>query len=130
MLDIYSRLVLYVPCINNDSTYRTQPHPHVQTFYEEEARILTLAEAQRYLGGVLKCITSFVDETARLRSEGLTPTAVHAAYIHHRNTNSVPRDTRFVYVRKVFPDPAGSFTLFRLSNLRSQVICSAMIDIR
>ncbi|EPY35626.1 protein kinase [Strigomonas culicis] len=130
VLDVYSKLVLYVPCMNNESTSRNQPHPHVQTFYDEEARILTIAEAQRYLGGVLKCITAFVGEISRLKAEGLTPAAVHAAHIHQRNTNSVPRDTKFVYIRKVFPDPAGSFTLFRLSNLRSQVVCSAMVDIR
>lgn len=130
VLDIYSKLVMYVPCMNNESTSRSQPHPHVQTFYDEEARILTLAEAHRYLGDVLKCITAFVNETARLRSEGLTPAAVHAAFIHHRDTKAVPRDTKFVYIRKVFPDPAGTFTLFRLSNLRSQVVCNAMVDIR
>lgn len=130
VVDIFSKLVLYVPCMNNESTNRSQPHPHVQTFYEEEARILSITEAQRYLGGVLKCIMSFVDEIARLRAEGLTPAAVHSAYIHHRNMSNVPRDTKFVYIRKVFPDPAGTFTLFRLSNLRSQVVCNAMVDIR
>ncbi|KAG5490690.1 hypothetical protein JKF63_00812 [Porcisia hertigi] len=130
VLDVYSKLILYVPCMNNESTNRSQPHPHVQTFYDEEARILSLPEAQRYLGGVLRCITGFVDEFSRLRAEGLTPAAVHAAYIHHRSMSHVPRDTKFVYVRKVFPDPSGSFTLFRLSNLRSQVVCNAMVDIR
>ncbi|GET93631.1 protein kinase, putative [Leishmania tarentolae] len=130
VLDVYSKLVLYVPCMNNESTNRNQPHPHVQTFYDEEARILTLPEAQRYLGGVLRCITGFVDEFSRLKAEGLTPAAVHAAYIHHRSMTHVPRDTKFVYIRKVFPDPSGSFTLFRLSNLRSQVVCNAMVDIR
>ncbi|CAJ1037078.1 Protein kinase domain/Protein tyrosine kinase/Kinase-like, putative [Leishmania lindenbergi] len=130
VLDVYAKLVLYVPCMNNESTNRSQPHPHVQTFYDEEARILSLTEAQRYLGGVLRCITGFVDEFSRLKSEGLTPAAVHAAYIHHRSMSHVPRDTKFVYIRKVFPDPSGSFTLFRLSNLRSQVVCNAMVDIR
>lgn len=130
VLDVYSKLVLYVPCMSNESTNRSQPHPHVQTFYDEEARILSLAEAQRYLGGVLRCITGFVDEFSRLRAEGLTPAAVHAAYVHHRNMTHVPRDTKFVYIRKVFPDPAGTFTLFRLSNLRSQVVCNALVDIR
>ncbi|TPP49619.1 Protein kinase domain family protein [Leishmania donovani] len=130
VLDVYSKLVLYVPCMNNESTNRSQPHPHVQTFYDEEARILSLPEAQRYLGGVLRCITGFVDEFSRLKAEGLTPAAVHAAYIHHRSMSHVPRDTKFVYIRKVFPDPSGSFTLFRLSNLRSQVVCNAMVDIR
>jgi serine/threonine protein kinase len=130
VLDMYSKLVLYVPCMNNESTNRSQPHPHVQTFYDEEARILSLGEAQRYLGGVLRCITGFVDEFNRLRAEGLTPAAVHAAYVHHRNMTQVPRDTKFVYIRKVFPDPAGAFTLFRLSNLRSQVVCNALVDIR
>ncbi|KAK7194028.1 kinetoplastid kinetochore protein 2 [Novymonas esmeraldas] len=130
VLDVHSRLVLYVPCMNNESTNRSQPHPHVQTFYDEEARILSLPEAQRYLGGVLRCITGFVDEFNRLRAEGLTPAAVHAAYIHHRSMAHVPRDTKFVYIRKVFPDPSGTFTLFRLSNLRSQVVCNAMVDIR
>lgn len=130
VVDVHSKLVLYVPCMNNESTNRSQPHPHVQTFYEEEARILSLAEAQRYLGEVLRCITGFVDETNRLKVEGLTPAAVHAAYIHHRNMAHVPRDTKFVYIRKVFPDPSGTFTLFRLSNLRSQVVCNAMVDIR
>ncbi|KAG5489701.1 hypothetical protein GH5_00581 [Leishmania sp. Ghana 2012 LV757] len=130
VLDVYSKLVLYVPCMNNESTNRNQPHPHVQTFYDEEARILSLPEAQRYLGGVLRCITGFVDEFSRLKAEGLTPAAVHAAYVHHRSMSHVPRDTKFVYIRKVFPDPAGSFTLFRLSNLRSQVVCNAMVDIR
>ncbi|KPA81624.1 putative protein kinase [Leptomonas pyrrhocoris] len=130
VLDMYSKLVLYVPCMNNESTNRNQPHPHVQTFYDEEARILSLSEAQRYLGGVLRCITGFVDEFTRLRAEGLTPAAVHAAYVHHRNMAHVPRDTKFVYIRKVFPDPAGAFTLFRLSNLRSQVVCNALVDIR
>ncbi|KPI84827.1 putative protein kinase [Leptomonas seymouri] len=130
VLDMYSKLVLYVPCMNNESTNRSQPHPHVQTFYDEEARILSLSEAQRYLGGVLRCITGFVDEFTRLRAEGLTPAAVHAAYVHHRSMTQVPRDTKFVYIRKVFPDPAGAFTLFRLSNLRSQVVCNALVDIR
>ncbi|CCW69956.1 unnamed protein product [Phytomonas sp. Hart1] len=130
VLDIFSKLVLYVPCMNNESTNRNQPHPHVQTFYDEEVRILSLPEAQRYLGNVLRCITGFIDEITRLRAEGLTPAAVHSAYIHQRNVESVPRDTKFVYVRKVFPDPCGTFTLFRLSNLRSQVVCNAMLDIR
>lgn len=130
VVDIFSKLVLYVPCMNNESTNRSQPHPHVVTFYDEEVRILTIAEAQRHLGGVLRCITGFVDEITRLKIEGLTPAAVHAAYIHHSNMESVPRDTKFAYIRKVFPDPSGSFTLFRLSNLRSQVVCNAMMDIR
>ncbi|CAD2213130.1 protein kinase [Angomonas deanei] len=130
VLDVHSKLVLYVPCMNNESTSRSQPHPHVQTFYDEEARILTIAEAKRYLGAVLQCITAFVVETSRLKAEGLTPAAVHAAYIHQPNIGAVPRDTKFVYIRKVFPDPAGGFTLFRLSNLRSQVICNATLDIR
>lgn len=130
VIDIFSKLVLYVPCMNNESTNRNQPHPHVQTFYDEEVRILSISEGQRYLGGVLRCITAFIDEITRLRTEGLTPAAAHAAYIHHENMESVPRDTKFVYVRKVFPDPCGTFTLFRLSNLRSQVVCNAMMDIR
>ncbi|CCW63336.1 unnamed protein product [Phytomonas sp. EM1] len=130
VLDIFSKLVLYVPCMNNESTNRNQPHPHVQTFYDEEVRILSLSEAQRYLGSVLRCVTGFIDEITRLKAEGLTPAAVHSAYIHQHNLESVPRDTKFVYIRKVFPDPCGTFTLFRLSNLRSQVVCNAMLDIR
>ncbi|ORC91357.1 protein kinase [Trypanosoma theileri] len=130
VVDVHSKLVLYVPCMNNESTNRSQPHPHVQTFYDEDVRLLGITEAQRYLGGVLDSIMGFVKEIARLRAEGLTPAAVHAAYIHQRERSSVPTDTKFVYVRKVFPDPSGSFTLFRLSNLRSQVVCNALMDIR
>ncbi|RNF27098.1 putative protein kinase [Trypanosoma conorhini] len=130
VVDVHSRLVLYVPCMNNESTNRSQPHPHVQTFYDEDVRLLSVSEAQRYLGGVLDSIMGFVNEVARLRAEGLTPAAVHAAYIHQRDKSAVPKDTKFVYVRKVFPDPSGSFTLFRLSNLRSQVVCNTLMDIR
>ncbi|PWU92037.1 putative kinetoplastid kinetochore protein 2 [Trypanosoma cruzi] len=130
VVDVHSRLVLYVPCMNNESTNRSQPHPHVQTFYDEDVRLLSVSEAQRHLGGVLESIMGFVNEVARLRAEGLTPAAVHAAYIHQRDKSSVPKDTKFVYVRKVFPDPSGSFTLFRLSNLRSQVVCNTLMDIR
>lgn len=130
VVDVHSRLVLYVPCMNNESTNRSQPHPHVQTFYDEDVRLLSVSEAQRYLGNVLESIMAFVNEIARLRAEGLTPAAVHAAYIHQRDKSSVPTDTKFVYVRKVFPDPSGSFTLFRLSNLRSQVVCNTLMDIR
>ncbi|KEG09113.1 protein kinase [Trypanosoma grayi] len=130
VVDVHSKLVLYVPCMDNESTNRSQPHPHVQTFYDEDVRLLSVSEAQRYLGSVLESIMGFVKEIARLRAEGLTPAAVHAAYIHQRDRTSVPTDTKFAYVRKVFPDPSGSFTLFRLSNLRSQVVCNALMDIR
>ncbi|KAG8342043.1 Protein tyrosine kinase Protein kinase domain [Trypanosoma vivax] len=130
VVDVYSKLVLYVPCVNNDGTNRSQPHPHVQTFFEEEVRLLSISEAKRYLDNVLNNIMDFVREITRLRAEGLTPAAVHAAYIYQRDKNSVPPNTKFVYVRKVFPDPSGSFTLFRLSNLRSQVVCNTLMDIR
>lgn len=130
VVDLHSRLVLYVPCMNNESTNRSQPHPHVQTFYDEDVLLLSVSEAQRYIGSVLESIMAFVNEIARLRAEGLTPAAVHAAYIHQRDKTSVPTDTKFVYVRKVFPDPSGSFALFRLSNLRSQVVCNTLMDIR
>jgi hypothetical protein len=130
VLDIHSRLVLFVPCMTSESTNRSSPHPHVQTFYDEEVRILTLSEAQRTIQDVLNTITAIVGEINHMRAEGLTVAASHAAYIHNRDQSSVPRDTKFTYVRKVFPDPAGTFTLFRLSNLRSQVITNSPLDIR
>lgn len=131
VMDVSSQMVLYVPLLNDDCQSRRQPHPHVQTFYEEEVFILTVAEAQRYIGqAVLDSLLSFIDETTRLRAEGLTPAAMHAAYSHLSDMVSVPRETKFVYLRKVYPDPSGSITLFRLSNLRSQVISKALVDIR
>lgn len=131
VIDVSSQMVLYVPLLNDDSQSRRQPHPHVQTFYEEEVFILSVAEAQRYIGHtVLDSMLAFIDETTRLKAEGLTPAAMHAAYSHLSDMASVPRDTKFVYLRKVYPDPSGSITLFRLSNLRSQVISKALVDIR
>lgn len=131
VMDVSSQMVLYVPLLNDDCQSRRQPHPHVQTFYEEEVFILSIAEAQRYMGStVLDSMLAFIDETTRLKAEGLTPAAMHAAYSHLSDMASVPRDTKFVYLRKVYPDPSGSITLFRLSNLRSQVISKALVDIR
>jgi hypothetical protein len=130
VMDMNHQMVLYVPFMTNDSTNRANPHPHVQTFYEEEVRLMSLVQANRLIPNVVEGITSFVEEMTRLRREGLTTTANHSAYIDHPHASSVSADTRFVYVRKVFPDPGGSFTLFRLSNLRSQVISNTMLDIR
>lgn len=130
VVDVSSQMVLHVPRLNDDSQSRRQPHPHVQTFYEEEIQLLTFPEAHRYLSPVLEGILSFVDETTGLKAEGLTPAAMHASYSHLSDMVAVPRNTKFVYLRKVYPDPSGAMTLFRLSNLRSQVICSAMVDIR
>lgn len=130
VLDIHSKMVLYVPTMNDENSSRNQPHPHVQTFFDEEVRILTLTEAQRYIAPILSSLTSFVEEVNSMKAEGLTPAAVHAAYCHQAHEVAVPRDTKFVYVRKVYPDPSGAATLFRLSNLRSQIVCSAMLDVR
>ena len=130
VLDIHSRMVLFVPCMTSESTNRSNPHPHVQTFYDEEVRILSLAEAQRTIHDVLNSIMATVSEINRMKAEGLSVAASHAAFVHGRDQTSVSRDTKFAYIRKVFPDPAGTFTLFRLSNLRSQVICNSPLDIR
>nr|8A0J_A Chain A, Uncharacterized protein TCIL3000_11_11110 [Trypanosoma congolense IL3000]8A0J_B Chain B, Uncharacterized protein TCIL3000_11_11110 [Trypanosoma congolense IL3000] len=130
VVDVHSKLVLYVPCMDKDSMNRIQPHPHVLTYFEEDVQLLNISDAQKVLGSVLTGIMNFVQEIARQRGEGLPPPAVHAAYLHERDKTAVPSNTKFAYVRKVFPDPSGSFVLFRLSNLRSQVICNVLMDIR
>jgi hypothetical protein len=131
VVDIHSRLALHVPLLLNESVMRTEAHPHVSTFYEEPAEVISLTEAQRLCGSVLRGIIAYIAEINRLRSEGLPPVYVSSAYVLAPEENSVNADTKFVYLRRVFPDPDNTFTLFRLSNFRSQVICPTMlIDIR
>lgn len=132
VLDIHSKLVLLVPKLDDDATaHRREPHPHVQTFYTEEVSVVSMQEAQRTISPILNGILGVVNEINRHRSEGVAPPTMHAAYVHNSDMASVPRETKFAYVRRVFPDPEGTLTLFRLSNLRSQLICTAAtIDIR
>lgn len=132
VIDVHSKLVLHVPTLRNDAhVTQGDTNPHVQTAYQEDVKLTTIAEAQRTMGPVVNGIVIYVNEMNRLRSEGLPPAYVPAAYIHRPEMGSVPRDTKFVYLRKVFPDPDNTFTLFRLSSMRSQVICpTTTMDIR
>ncbi|SCU72798.1 kinetoplastid kinetochore protein 2 [Trypanosoma equiperdum] len=131
VLDIHSKLVLYVPRMDKDTVTRTQCHPNVLSFFQDEIRILPATSAEKTLGGVLRGIMGFVSELTKCRGEGEKYAAAQSAYIHQREKGAVPAGTKFAYVRKAFPDPAGSFVLFRLSNLRSQVVFNnALLDIR
>lgn len=131
VVDIHSGLVLYVQSTNLDASNRTQPHPHVQTFYDEPIKLMPITEATRLLPDVMNSISNYVNELTRLHREGLTSMAVSATFVHNHAMSSVPRDTKFAYIRKVFPDLRHSAVLFRLSNLRSQIVAPSMgIDIR
>lgn len=131
IVDVNSRMVLYVPILSQDGITRREPHPHVQTFYDEEVHLITLMQAQRMCPAVVDSILRYATEFNRMVAERLPPAACAAGYIHHPTLSSVPRDTKFAYIRKVFPDPESAFVLFRLSNMRSQVVCnSSPLDIR
>ena len=131
VVDINAQTVLHVPYIKADTSIRREAHPHVSTMYDDDVQVLRMQEAQRRFGAVLHGILEFVNEIARLRSEGLPPVAVPASYIHNASQVAVPKDTKFAYLRRLFPDPDGMFVMFRLSNMRTQLVCnSAQLDVR
>lgn len=131
VIDIHSKFVLYVPSTSVDTSSRTQPHPHVQTFYNEDIRLMSLNEARKAIPEVALSILNFANVITQHEMEGLTTPVVNASFVHQRTATSVPRDTKFAYIRKVFPDLQRTTIVFRLSNLRSHIISPISgIDIR
>jgi hypothetical protein len=131
VIDINSKNVLHVPVTNIDSQNRSEPHPNVQTFFSEEVQIMSLHEARVSLSAVVTSILNFANMVVQHEREGLTPNVVSAAFVHQPAATSVSSTTKFAYVRKIFPDPQRTTVVFRLSNLRSQVVSHiAGVDIR
>ena len=132
VVDIHSKMVLHVPQLRTDANVRRDGcPPHIQTFYDDECRIVSMQEANRSLGTVCSGVMVYINELNRLRLEGKPPNYVPAAYVHRPELHSVTPETPFVYLRKVFPDPDSTFTMFRMSNLRSHIICpTTTFDIR
>ena len=85
------------------------------------AGLCTVQEAKKQdvLGKVVDGIFNYVSEGNRRRAEGAPPVYVAAPYIHKANDARVPPETKFAYLRKVFPDPDGAFTL-RTSPVRTR----------
>jgi serine/threonine protein kinase len=130
IFDLHSRMLLYVPEIDQANAARREPHSHVATAYGDELHLVTMHGAQEHnvLGPVLTGIKEFVADNNRRRAQGRTPALVCAPFVSKAETEGVARDTKWVYIRRVFPDKEGRFVLFRLSNTRSHVIVNAMHD--
>lgn len=124
VVDIHHKQVLVVRSMSSDQASRTQPHPHVQTFFEDDVQIMSLTDANRQVPVILNSVMSFVHECTRVAAEGLGEIACAnlSVFVKDRDVSAVAANTKFAYLRKAFPDRDGGLTLFRLSNLRSQVI--------
>jgi hypothetical protein len=141
VMDMHSKLVLYVPALASDSgsdtarfgggAHHQRKHQQpvlVDSDYDEAVSIMSLEEAFKSHGRVIGGICDYVNEIANQKSEGKVPVYVSASYVHDAGAPSVPANTKFVYLRRVFPDPGSSFALFRISNKRSQLICTTQYD--
>lgn len=145
IIDVHSKLVLHVPVIggkdssssssmkrrqqNNNNNNNSNHSPTlVDTDYDDEAAVLPLSEAQARAGSIIGGILDYINELAEMKADGQVPCYVSSAFIHNADSTGVPANTKFVYLRRVFADPGSSFSLFRLSNKASQIICPLQYD--
>ena len=132
VVDINSRMVLVVPLImQKDTPPRHCDNPHVTTFFDDAVYMIPLQQAMAEYRPFVEGIVSYARKILEARARNtVAADTFYAAHIYAPSETSVPPQTKFTYIRRVFPDPSRTLTMFRLSNQRTQIVASAELEIR
>lgn len=132
VVDINSRMVLVVPKIlQKDTPPRQCDNPHVSTFFDDDIYIISLQQAMHEYKPFVEGIVNYARKILGARAANTVASdTFYSAHIYAPNETSVPPQTKFTYIRRVFPDPSRTLTMFRLSNQRTQIVASAEMEIR